>query len=327
MPLRRISIEQVVFDKTFSPIEGGFGVLRRFNVLSQVTPDIVTGANFLIKTPKLVHSRSLDERYVGHLDELWEALSDTEVNFLQSRISIPLAIIEDKDSKPLGFAMREFSTGCYFQHRHHDGEFSPSLRAAKVFFNSAQERKIMNVPELTLIDRLLYVHDFWDTLAKLHNRKIIVGDLSGANLILQQHENKRRPRRVIFLDVDSFSFPTQKFKMDFATTIQWRAPEESISSARWKPTFASDVFKGSLFTSRLLHHLKDTGASSYELRRSNVVHDYLESVRATGLSNLLKAGLSTDPALRPEAYRIFDQLDLMAFELNKIIEKRKLKSR
>jgi serine/threonine protein kinase len=312
MELKRVPKQDLRFDLGFPKIEGGFGQIQRVQVQTQISESLNPGINYLLKRPKKDTAASLHSSYVSHLHEVSNALTLSNKAFLMSRVSLPLAIVEDNSGEPIGFLMKEFSEGCYFEHIRHTGPTVASLRAVKVFLNSSSERKVMNVPEFSHRDRLLYLHDFWKTLSMMHSVNTIVGDISGANLILQKVSTKKVTRRVLFLDVDSFLVGGKESPIPFATTAQWRAPEELSSNPGFQPTTQTDVYKGCLLTSRLMHHIKDNGNSSYELRKSSVMHAYLVQMRAPRLSRLIEQGLSSESNSRPAASIIAEEFELLA---------------
>ena len=68
MSLKRVQRSEFSLDEDYSPLEGGFGVLRRFRVKRQLSPDLIPGVDFLLKTPKQKSEGGLDSRLLSHLD-------------------------------------------------------------------------------------------------------------------------------------------------------------------------------------------------------------------------------------------------------------------
>jgi hypothetical protein len=265
-----------------------------------LSPEIVLDGRYLLKKPRNLPGNIRTEALSEHLNEIHRRLNSG--SYFKSRLALPLAIVE-RAGEFFGYLMPEFSEGCYFTKVFSSGESKPALQELKVFLNSEQERKILGVPKIDLGMRIAALADIFDTLAKLHESDLVVGDFSGSNLVLQNKATKKGNLRTLFLDVDSFSYSGGNHPLGLESTIHWRSPEEldfgSLMASR--PT---DVYKAALLVRRFLHQEATTGSSSYDIYRSKIADNILESLGGTQLSGLVARALEPIPSARPRAMEL-----------------------
>jgi serine/threonine protein kinase len=209
--------------------------------------------------------------------------------------------------------MPEFSNGCYFQKKYTHGPTRPSQRLLSDFLNFGAEQQRLGVPSLSLIDRLDYIEDFWKSLSLLHKKKVIVGDISPYNLILQETKGKTTRRRLVFVDVDSFQVESKQHWRMPESTLNWRAPEDDGSHAIF-PSAGSDIYKGVLLTIRLLHHAFENSSTSYSLKNPSTSTNFFEGNQGLALSRLISKGLRENPNDRPSSREI--SMELSNFKSN-----------
>jgi serine/threonine protein kinase len=232
-------------------------------------------------------------------------LLDTQLNvqspFFTSRLARPLCIIE-KDKKFLGFLMKEFNSGCTFEVQHNDGTSSTQLQEINYFLGSAQERIKLGVPSLAPYTRLKLLDDFLKTVSQLHKLEIVVGDISGKNLLLNFKVGAKTSNRVVFLDVDSFRLASKPHPLGTESTLNWWAPE-NIQDSSLQSTKSSDVYKAALLVKRFLHHIPESSTASYNVKKSSPTKDFLVKNEGQVLLDVLEA-CSASPKFRPSAQKL-----------------------
>lgn len=91
--------------------------------------------------------------------------------------------------------------------------------------------------------------DLAGTLCALHERGIVVGDISPRNLLFSLSGEPR----MLIIDADSMVVNGRSVYADHAETPGWKAPEfESLPAANGQPTAASDRYKFGLLALRLI---------------------------------------------------------------------------
>jgi serine/threonine protein kinase len=291
--------------------KGGRGAIYQVSPKRMLSPEIALNGKFLLKKPRL-QLVSLDvEAFSLHLDEINRRLR-SDVDYFGSRMAMPLAIVE-RDEKFLGFLMKEFGEGCYFDKTFSSGEVARTLFEVKVLLNSESERKELSIPSLTTIEKFALITDLLDTLAKLHEQSLVVGDLSGSNLVLQRKASRTNLLRVLFLDVDSFRVDGGRHPAGSESTLHWRSPEE-LSNSHAQPSTATDVYKAALLIRRLLHQVKNTGHSSYDIYKSRIANNILVSAGGKQLAELVALALDPVVTNRPKAM-------VLAFHFRKALER------
>jgi len=305
--LKRVSITDLHFEDRSPFAYGGIGNLYKVEAKRALSETIHSGTRLLLKT--LAHSYSSAEvdHYFANLDSLARTLGERRHHFF-SRLAIPLAIVDNRVGKPIGFLMREFSQDCTCNLNFSQGP-KTAVQEVKIFLNAKTERERLGTPLLSREDKLWLIGDFLKTLSMLHDRDICVGDLSHSNLIVQHHKSNMR---ILFLDVDSFSIGGLPHPLGLQTSPLYRAPEEKLNSMSSNGQ-AGDVFKAALLITRLLSQLENPSQHSFDtvgiMRCSQTLHDF----GGNTLISLLARSLSPNPDLRPSIQLISkvwnDELD------------------
>ena len=234
--------------------------------------------------------------YFKNLDSISSMLED-QFPFFYSRIAMPLAILENEKSEPVGFLMREFRKGCFYTQNRLQGK-TQALQELKLFLNSRSERRKFNTPKLSSRQTIALVGDFLNTLNSLHNRNFVVGDVSASNLIVQIDPEKPNKPRMIFLDVDSFSLSTSDFQPAGVDTPLYVVPEHQVQP-NLRPTFQSDVYKAALVIVRLLSQSSGFEGHSFDLVETEHSNEFLSARGAGFVVEILEQCLSDNPENRP----------------------------
>jgi serine/threonine protein kinase len=298
---------------------GGRGTIFPVTPKRRLGLEIVLNGEYLVKTPRTALKPYLSAAYEHHLDVISTRLK-SETSHFESRMAVPRAIVEHKGSF-FGFLMKEFSEGCYFTKTFTDGAKSSKLLELKEFLNSETERNRLNVPKLTTLDRVSIIADMFTTLTKLHEQDLIVGDLSGSNLLLQKKASRLGKVRVLFLDVDSFWHGQEHHTGIPESTLHWRSPEE-LKDPKRNPSKASDVYKASLMVRRLFHQETVTGGSSFDIYSSRIANEVLLKVGGVGLTELVALALSHKVNERPRAMQMAFHFKSAADHLSELSEQK-----
>lgn len=278
--------------------QGGRGSIYRVKLRRMLSPDLVLGVTYLLKVPREKLTVSAGKSMESHLDELHKRLQ-TEANFFPSRLALPIAIVE-RDENYVGYLMREFNDGCYFEKKFTYGGVELARQELKIFLNSHSERVQLGVPSINTRRKVQIAAEVFNTLALLHEKGLVVGDLSGSNLILQNKKSKTSALRVIYLDVDSFSYRSGRESMGHESTLHWRSPEE-LQTPGIPATKASDVYKAALLVRRLFHQERDSGSNSYDIYKSKISNQVLSELGGPALADLISRAINVTVEARPYA--------------------------
>ena len=297
---------------------GGWGIIYPVTPKRQLATDIILNGAYLLKAPRVTPQAADSTAFETHLDEITRRIK-FESTYFESRMAVPRAIAE-RDSRFVGFLMREFSEGCYFTKKYSDGEEVNSLLQLKEFLNKDSERNKVNVPKLKTIDRVEMIADMFTTLAKLHEHGLIVGDISGSNLVLQKKASRTGNLRVLFLDVDSFWHLGAPHPHGPSSTLHWRSPEE-IKNPQLGPTKQSDVYKAALMARRLLHQEANTGTSSFDIYSSRVANETLTLLGSPSLTERISKALNVRANIRPKAMELAFEFKTLSEQLREQVLK------
>jgi serine/threonine protein kinase len=278
---------------TRNPIaRGGLGLLFRVEPKRKLSDTILKSNKYFLK---VLHGNYSDEQcglYFENLDEIWRLLSVQSHHFY-SRLAIPIAVVEKAPGQPIGFLMREFRAGCVYTFT---GSFETSeqLQELKIFLNSRSEQKRLGTPELSRFEIQTLIGDLLNTLAKLHERGIVVGDVSHSNLVVQKESKKIR---MIFLDVDSFSSFLDGHPLGLQKSLLYEAPEEELGQS----SLATDVFKAALLIVRLMSQISVESDNSYATNSIEACELEIKNFGGETLVEMVKRALAVSPDSRPTA--------------------------
>lgn len=297
---------------------GGWGIIYPVSPKRQLATDIILNGKYLLKVPRVTPNAEDSAAFELHLDEISRRIR-SDSNWFDSRMAVPRAIVE-RDGRFVGFLMREFSEGCFFIKKYSDGEEVNSLLQLKEFLNKESERNKVNVPKLRPVERIEIIADMFTTLAKLHEHGLIVGDISGSNLVLQKKVSRTGNVRVLFLDVDSFWHTGAPHPHGPSSTLHWRGPEE-LKNPQLDPTKQSDVYKAALMARRLLHQESNTGTASFDIYSSRVAGDALAIMGGKSLADRLSNALNARASARPKAMELAFEFRTLADQLREQVSR------
>ena len=289
---------------------GGRGVIYQVSPKRKLSDQILQDGKYLLKKQRYSNATVNSDSIADHLDEIHKRLQG-KFSYFRSRLALPLAIVEDK-GKFLGYLMPEFDEGCYFNKTLFSAEVTQALQEVKIQLNSQSERKALSVPEISTSTRFAILVDVLETITQLHECGLVVGDISGSNLIIQDKATRKHSQRVIILDVDSFSYQGGKHPFGAESTIHWRSPEE-LKKPDYAPTKSSDVYKIGLLIRRILHQNLNSGTGSFDIYKSKVANKVLKELGGVEMANLVARALSVDRNERPKAMHL-------AFQMRKTYE-------
>ena len=258
---------------------------------------------YLFKEYKSFQINGISE---SHLNSVVDRITLNKDSKLTSRLAIPLALVFS-GKVLMGFLMKKLDQGCTFNLSRRSGASEQKLMRLDYFLASEESRKNLGVPDLDYWRRWAIILDFWETLSKLHESGVVVGDISDKNLVvLRKSGAKVSVRdRLIVLDVDGFSTKTHLGNMNAFTPL-WDAPEET--SSNFEEAKRKDVYKAGLASFRLLASGFSRAESSFGIRNFNQVGRFLERRFGREGYSLLVSTLSYDPDRRPKADYIYRYL-------------------
>ena len=303
MALVQIQRDDLIIENGGEPLASGGSALLFEVSLRKMTTRLPIGT-YLFKEYKSFHLNAVSS---NHLKSVVDRIEGNKDSKLISRLTLPLALVT-QDKLFVGFLMKKLDNGCKFLLTRANGQSEDKLMRLDYFLASADVRKKLSVPELDPWRRWALILDLWETLSKLHESGVVVGDMSDKNLVIQRKAgaNPRVRDRLVILDVDSFSTRTHLLNLE-ATTALWDCPENPAKTLPGAKL--SDVYKAGLVTVRLLYQMVPGVPSSFKLRESNEIWNYLKKRFSPEDYELLTLILSDDPNERPSASEVFAILD------------------
>lgn len=268
---------------------------------------------------KRYHEDSLDGRRsaVAHsIGRLIDLRDTTRPGQLDAHATWPLAVVTE-DGGPdsaVGILIRELPSTCYVDTVVYSGtkrslwEVSKQLQAPADLANRG-------LPVLTAVERLTLLVRLARFAAFLHRCGIIIGDLSGRNVVLRRDASGAL--HPMLVDTDGYRLVGQGSHLPQGNTPDWEAPEslraaqglEKLKAAGRSDTsegarlaaqanvqnLKSDVYKVALLVLRLFHE----GTDHTLVRSSATGTAALHSLLGPRRSAIVAAGLDEDPTARP----------------------------
>ena len=273
--LPRIDYSNIKFTKR-EVLKGNNGILRHCTLGTNSLQ-----VESLVKSPRAKMDDRDSSLFSKHLDNLAYLLLSNKIpdprstliptSYIQSRLALPTAIIIRDDSY-YGYAMRLFKKGCEFNHVMTGSESRSSLFSLQFLLLSREDRQRQGIPVLSRETRLALARDLIKVVAAVHQRNIVIGDLSYKNWVIQKKVSRdsKVQWRTLLLDVDSFKENFLPSPWDQGTSTGMDLPEWSAASARLK--------------------LLDRGSAEFEKCRAS-------RDTQTQMSDVYKAGLLLLPLL------------------------------
>ena len=175
-----------------------------------------------------------------------DKMSAEEQQWLGSRTTWPKQIVI-RGNKMCGFVMPVIAPE-YF--RKHGARIAPKTITCEWNYLSMREKFKNNqnihsdVPQLSPMEALRLVNDFARTMEVLHRYNIVIGDISGRNLLWTD----RPGFQVLVIDVDSFHFEGQTGVSSPKQSPDWDDP--FLGANNNFTTIQSDLYKLALATYR-----------------------------------------------------------------------------
>jgi hypothetical protein len=191
----------------------------------------------------------------------------------------PLATVVRRGTV-VGFVMRRVPDAFTDAVRLPSGGHRKVLREAQYLLADQARMRRLRLPAVPARGRLEVVRSLAETVAFLHARRIVVGDLSARNVLWSPD-----PGTVLLVDCDSFTLGGLGSPLPPSFTVDWDDPAQPADHAA-----SADVYKLGLFALRVL-------ARSFQTRDPAAAATALDPTGAL----LLRGSLSPDPAVRPNA--------------------------
>lgn len=300
--LPKFDISSFVLLNDRQPIaSGGGGQIFEVTPSRKLSPKILLGVSYFIKIPLSEAPIEKPGVFKRHLEEIYKR-TERKTAYFESRCALPIAIVE-RGGKYLGFLMVKFDKGCFFTKTYGNGETGVVLQELQNFLNRPEERNFFSVPRLNLLARLEILADYLETTNQVHEHGLVIGDISGKNIVLQNKPSRNYSYRALVLDIDSFRSVGYKHPLGSQFTQDWMSPEE-LADHEFMSNKATDVYKAALLATRLLHQAGTDTGSSFDIYASDVAADLLSEIGASETRDLIKAALDPDPTLRPPAAQL-----------------------
>lgn len=264
-----VALEAVGLTKELA--RGGLGAIR------EVRPRPGLGDK------QMVFKRFHDPRGVD-----WEALramvgwrrslSRSDQSRVDRHLTWPLAVVVGDDG-PVGFLMYRVPPDFEASIRTPSGGRRAVLREAQYLIADSPRARRLGITEPSDAQRLELLWRLADTIAFLHDRRIVVGDLSSRNVLWSEVD-----ARIVLVDCDSMVLGGVGSPHPPAATVDWDDP------ALAHPAASSDIYKLGLFAVRTL-------ARRFQTRSPDDARAALDSTARM----LIERSLSSDPDLRPSA--------------------------
>jgi serine/threonine protein kinase len=305
--LPRLDIADFNLESDVPVASGGRGILWRLRAKRLLPGGVGIRNPYLLKCPNSSLGPSGARELMSHLDEACKKLNIADRAKFESRLAMPLAIVEEGEKGYLGYLMKEFESGCTFVLKYSDGSTKQVLRQLQFYLNSERERFEANVPTMSRSEIMLHLEDFLRTLGLLHKRGLVVGDISSTNIIFQKKRDSKNAARTILLDVDSFT-NGQGHPLGEEVTNNWAAPEEISHYGDYFASTKSDLYKAGLLLVRLLDQMCDGQTESYALTHSDSVFRFVYEFGGKNALAVLLTSLQPNPDSRPDAGQLLSAL-------------------
>ncbi len=250
---------------------GGLGVIR------EVRPRPGLGDRPLVF--KRFHDpAAVDWAALRALVEWRRSLKQGDRRRVDRELTWPLAVVGG-ETGPLGFLMYRVSSDFEASVRTPSGGSRSVVREAQYLMVNSPRAARLGIGEPSDAQRLELIWRLVDLIAFLHDRQIVVGDLSTRNVLWSELDS-----RIVLVDCDSMILGGVGSPHPPAVTVDWDDPALAV------PAASSDIYKLALFVVRTL-------GRSFQIRSSDEVIAALDSTART----LLERSLCSDPGHRPPA--------------------------
>jgi serine/threonine protein kinase len=247
-----------------------------------------------------------------------EKLAPPQRQLWDERIVWPLRVVTNDEGGASGILMRLIPSRFFQLTVSRTGGQSTHPREVEKLFGSAADMARIGIPEVELTTRLAIVGQIAATYAMMHRAGVVVGDISGRNIVYDPAGN--RPQ-VLAVDADSARVEgTRSAFSNQPHTPHWEPPEAlqaaralrhakrgavdagttgdlgRLSNTTVVQSKATDVYKFGLLVVRILDFGRQRSVNRDPGKAVTVLRRWLG--REAG--ELLTRTLSADPAQRPE---------------------------
>lgn len=250
---------------------------------------------------------------IGRLIDLRDAAGGRS---LDAHSTWPLGVVTT-DAEPggaVGILLRELPSTCFVD----TVLFTRTKRTlweVSRQLQSPEDLTARGLPVLTDVELLTLVVRLARFAAFLHRAGVIIGDLSGRNVVLRR--DPAGSVHPMLVDTDGCRLVGQGAHFPQGNTPDWEAPESLVASAALERLRAagegdtseaarlaaranvqnlhSDVYKVSLLVLRLFHE----GSDHTLVRSSTSAHERLRTLLGAPRTETVMAGLNEDPTARP----------------------------
>ncbi|MEZ2188629.1 hypothetical protein [Corynebacterium sp. CCM 9204] len=239
-----------------------------------------------------------------------------------------------KENKPVGVVMPLIPDDYYFDiYLKGRDDYEKQLFEIQYLIGHKDKLKALNVPQLTEREKVGLIVRLVRTVMFLHEKQLVIGDLSANNIVVTNPSNVGggRPRAFWprFIDIDSFRFVGSVPALEQGHTPGWKTPERKRAEDRLKDlqerkagaaeiskakadlkviTQKSDIFKLGLLIQRLFHSPESIDDDVHSIYSSESADKALFSIFGKSKVSLFTEMLANDPKARPTASDAFKRL-------------------
>jgi hypothetical protein len=252
-----------------------------------------------------------------------ETFADQQRRLWDERIVWPLRVVVDDDGAATGILMRLIAQRYFQPLVNRSGERYSKPREVDMLFGSPGDIMRTGMPAVDLRARLSLISQVAATYAMMHKANVVVGDISGRNVIFDP--TGPRPN-ILVVDADSarvagtrsvFSSqphtphwePPEALLADAALrTVRRTGPPEQISrlmNARSVQNKATDVYKFALMAIRIL----DCGRGRSINRDPSQAATVLRGTVGASAAAVITRCLADEPQARPPIREVYETLN------------------
>ncbi len=221
----------------------------------------------------------VDRAVLERLVEWRRELAPAERARLDRLAVWPLALVVE-DERLVGFVMRRVPDAYVASVRVPSGARRRVLREAQYLLAAPERMRALHVADPPDAVRLELVRALADAIAFLHQRRVVIGDLSTRNVLWSAELE-----RVLLVDCDAVMLGGVGSPLPLTATVDWDDPAQPDMAAA-----SSDIYKLALFVLRSV-------SRSFQTRDPAAADGLLDPAGAW----LLRMSLASDPGARPTA--------------------------
>ena len=253
------------------------------NVRWTTAPEEADVERLVFKRYRPASLGKVDPELLESMPRFWERLSELDRARLLRWVAWPLETV-GADGVLSGFLMPQISSAFFFERRLLSGDVKREMATMQFLLNDAPYLHRAGI-DVNSLERLAVLKDLAQALAFLHQRDIVIGDISPMNVFWST-----APKcRAFLIDADSMMIAGKSATGHPVATPDWAAPISERGETADIEQTSDDVYKLGLMVLRVL-----TGSQTE--RAPGALDAKLSSVRP-----LVEASLAIDPGARPTA--------------------------